>query len=489
MATFSYNVNKIPGLRFIADALELQSGIGRQRLMKQPFMTLPDEISKHFANVDEIVRLYTYSQREDISVDLTRHIDDLKHALSEIHDINGTLSALHSGMVIDDIGLFEIKRFSLITKRIINTLYELKTDFFHFSNIDEVIRILDPEKLNAPHFYIYNAYSEKLTELRKNYNYYTREIFEENSQGLTKQLILDRAEEIRLQCQEEEDAVRKILSSKLRGYSVALLENMSLLADLDLYLAAANLAITNNLCRPTINENIDKIIFKGLYNPEISSKLKEKNKSFQPVNLEIEMGPSIITGANMAGKSVVLKTVALAQYLLQYGFYIPAISAQMVLVNKIITVMEDEQSELRGLSSFAAEMLKINSIIHSSKAGISTLALIDEPARTTNPQEGLAIVNALVDELAKYQVRCLITTHYSGIKAKVTHLRVAGLKTEKLTEIVSIETINDYMDYSIIKLKEEDIKDVPHEALKIAGILGIDTEMLRLAEKYLHQTE
>lgn len=489
MAAFSYNVNKIPGLRFVADALELQSGIGRQRLMKQPFMTLPDEISKHFANVDEIIRLFTYSQREDISVDLTRHIDDLKHALSEIHDITGTLNALHSDMVIDDIGLFEIKRFSLITKRIINTLDELKTDFFHFSNIDEVIRILDPEKLNAPHFYIYNAYSEKLRELRNKYNYYTREAFGENIKKETKQLLLDKAEETRLQCQDEEDSVRKVLSINLRGYGVALLENLSLLADLDLYIAIGSIAITYNLCRPLINENFNKISFKGLYNPEVSASLKQKNKSFQAVDLEIEMGPSIITGANMAGKSVVLKTVALAQYLLQYGFYIPAISAEMVLVNKVITVMEDEQSELRGLSSFAAEMLKINSIILSSKAGISILALIDEPARTTNPQEGLAIVNALVDELAKYQVRCLITTHYSGIKAKVTHLRVAGLKTEKLTENVSIETINDYMDYSIIKLKEEEIKDVPHEALKIAGILGIDTEMLKLAEKYLNQTE
>lgn len=488
MALFSHNVNKISGLRFIADALELQSGIGRQHLMKQPFMISHDEINRHYDKVDEIIKLLlSHNQSISVEVDSVHKIEDLKHALSEIHDISGTLNALQSGMVLDDIGLFEIKRFALITKRISDILFVLNLSIIKFSGLEDVLRILDPEKQDAPHFYIYDSYSNKLSDLRKQYNHHTKLALEGDKAGESKQSLLDRAEELRIQCQDEEDIIRHELSKKLKNFGINLMENLSQVADLDLYVAKANLSISLNLCRPIIADRGSKSITKGLFNPEVSSVLKLKNKLFQPVDIEISKNPSVITGANMAGKTVLLKTIALSQYLFQYGFHIPAASAEMVVVDKIITVLEDEQSELKGLSSFAAEMLKINSILHASKSGINILALIDEPARTTNPQEGLAIVNAIIHELVKYNTRSLITTHYSGIKPNVRHLRVAGLKTEFLSEVASVETINDYMDYSIIELDSNEKKDAPHEALKIAKIIGVDEDMLKLAENYLKE--
>lgn len=489
MALFSHNVNKISGLRFIAEALELQSGIGRQHLMKQPFMTLHDEISRHYDKVDEIINLLiSHNQSVSDKGDSLQKIEDIKHALSEVHDISGTLSALQSGMVLDDIGLFEVKRFALITKRISDYLYELNSAIIKFSDTENVLRILDPERQNAPHFYIYDSYSNKLQDLRRQYNQHTKLALEGNQAGESKQFLLDKAEELRIRCQDEEDIIRQDLSKKLRSFSVALMDNLSQVADLDLYIAKADLALSLNLCRPTIADKGNNTIVKGLFNPGVSSVLKVKNKLFQPVDIEISKSPSVITGANMAGKTVLLKTIALSQYLFQYGFHIPASSAEMVVVDKIITVLEDEQSELKGLSSFAAEMLKINNILNTSKSGTNILALIDEPARTTNPQEGLAIVNAIIEQLARYKTRSLITTHYSGIKPNVRHLRVAGLKTELLNEVASVETINDYMDYSIIELDENERKDAPHEALKIAKIIGVDEDMLKLAEKYLKET-
>ncbi len=92
-----------------------------------------------------------------------------------------------------------------------------------------------------------------------------------------------------------------------------------------------------------------------------------------------------------------------------------------------MTGIGDEQSELNGLSSFAAEMLNIQAIIAEARAGKKMLVLIDEPARTTNPHEGLAIANALIDLLELLKVRALITTHYSGLKTSCRKLRVKGL--------------------------------------------------------------
>jgi DNA mismatch repair protein MutS2 len=61
-----------------------------------------------------------------------------------------------------------------------------------------------------------------------------------------------------------------------------------------------------------------------LFNPEVAEALRLKNKKYQPVDINLTDGPALITGANMGGKTVLLKSVALAQYMFQYGFFVPA---------------------------------------------------------------------------------------------------------------------------------------------------------------------
>lgn len=489
MAQFTHNLNKVPGLRFVAEAIEIHSTPGRHELMKQQMLTSHVEINRYLDQVDELVRLLA-SSREDLS-DRQTFIRDLKSALSEIHDITGTLNSLRDGLVLDDISLFEIKKFSLVVERIKEALARLNAGVVELADLSGVIAILDPEKQRIPHFYIYDSYSGELAGLRKQYS----ELLKTDVQ---------QAEEVRLKGLEIEDNIRERLSGHLKQYVVGLLENLAAIAQLDVLLAKAELAIKWDLVKPEIanssNDNnssknpqvshlshIPYSSFKALFNPEVKSALKLKNKEFQSLDIALTNSPSLITGANMAGKTVLLKTVALAQYMFQYGFFVPAESAVMTPVEKIMTSMEDEQSELKGLSSYASEMLKINSIIHAAKSGDKILALIDEPARTTNPLEGKAIVNALVDLLMEYNVTSLITTHYSGINSNCRRLRVAGLKTNEIALKPTIETINDYMDYSLVELQpeNEDFNNVPHEALTIAEILEVDEELVQKAKEYL----
>ena len=186
----------------------------------------------------------------------------------------------------------------------------------------------------------------------------------------------------------------------------------------------------------------------------------------------------------MAGKSVILKTVALAQTLFQFGFFVPAIQAEIALVDEVLLCIGDEQCELNGLSSFASEMLRINRIVQDIKAGKNALILIDELARTTNPAEGIAIVNAVLDFLTENEVRSLITSHYRGIQASCRKLRVKGIMKEKVKGTLTIHNINEYIDYSLI---EDNDTSVPQEAMRIARILGVDENLLDRAEIYLHQ--
>ncbi len=486
MAQFSHQINLVSGLRFISDAMELQSPLGRHHLMKQKFMTSPKEIALHLDKIEQIRILLTDETRNNES------LRSLKHALSEIRDITGSLNALHTGMILDDIGLFEIKRFALIIDRLINVLNEFKLNAVSFSDVSQVIAILDPDKQRVAHFYIYDSYSEELEKLRKEYQQLTQETlrrdYSDDPKGKRKLADLQIVEELRLKCVSIEDEIRKDISRKLRGYSVILLENLSAAADLDLWLAKALLALELGLSKPAILNSNEFTTFKQLFNPVVRKVLRENGKDFQPVDISITDSPTMITGANMAGKTVVLKTVALAQTMFQYGFYVPAAEAAIVPVEKIMTSMEDEQSEKKGLSSFAAEMLKLNNIIHAARSGEHMLALIDEPAKTTNPREGEALVSALIELLQQNKVSSLITTHYSIDQPTGRRLRVAGLKIKEVTENHSIDAIQDYIDYSLIEVDEtENTKSiVPQEAMTIATLLGVDKELLNIAERYLN---
>jgi DNA mismatch repair ATPase MutS len=126
-------------------------------------------------------------------------------------------------------------------------------------------------------------------------------------------------------------------------------------------------------------------------------------------------------------------------------------------------------------------MLNINRIISETKSGKTVLALVDELARTTNPDEGIALVSAFVQMMSDLKVSSLITTHYSGIKTNCKRLRVKGLKNTSETHKVTVDNINDFMDYSLV----ESDNNVPAEAIRIAEILEIDNDFISLAKSNL----
>ena len=91
-------------------------------------------------------------------------------------------------------------------------------------------------------------------------------------------------------------------------------------------------------------------------------------------------------------------------------------------------------------------------------------------------------MSALVQLFAQYAVRAIITTHYSGILGRCHRWRVRGFVEERLRQPLEINQLNRCIDYSLI---EDTQTDAPHEALRIAEILGMDRELLDLCEKNL----
>ncbi len=456
MKSFKTCLQEVHGLKFIYENLHIQSPIGRKQLLNQLFITDASLLQKELDLLEESIAFF--QQKENASV-----IDSVNHILQQTNDISSTIIRLEQQQVLDDIEFFEIKKFCLLTQQIADLLKNTPFTSVSITNSEAAIQLLDPENTRIPHFYIYSAYDKILKELRKK---------------ITDTTDPNEAEKYRFESIKREDKIRANLTGKLLPYQKILEFNLTQIAILDILWAKAAQALKLGFCKPGIS--IENTTYNQLFNPEIKEILESSSKKFQSVDITLYPNSCLITGANMSGKTVLLKTIALSQYLFQFGFYVPATQAAILPVEEVCIIIGDHQSEANGLSSFADEILKINQIIKKVKKGERLLVLIDELARTTNPEEGKALVSAFILIMSEYRVMSLITTHYSGIHSPARKLRVKGLKTNRLTVNITPRTLNDFMDYSLVETQDD---DVPMEALKIAEIFNVDEEFLRLAKE------
>ena len=435
------------GLRFILDELCTHSSYSRKLLLESTMMHDRESIEKSYSVLKEFYHVVENDDNKNA-------IQTLQFKLCKLKDINNTISRLSSSTVIDDIELYEVKSLALLSADVKNILEKLNLiNVIEIPTLDDVVKILDPDGLRIATFYIYDSYSEELAVLRKKLkekDFYQEEIYNK--------------------VMEVEDAIRAKLSEALKPFASTLCEALNALADVDLNLAKALQMKELGLCFPTIsNDNV--ATYKGIFHPEVKNILDKEKREYQKVDIQFGMKPVIIMGANMGGKTIVLKTLAMSQYLMQFGFGIPADSAEMMIYDEIFCLTTDDQSLNKGLSSFAAEMKNIDAVIKASHDDKKILALIDEPARSTNPTEGTALVSSLVKLLQDKDMSLIIVTHYNIKTYNNKCLRVKGLENGK-------------MNYELVETHEG---EVPHEALNIAESLGVAPQWIQMAKEILEE--
>jgi Mismatch repair ATPase (MutS family) len=378
-------------------------------------------------------------------------VRNLQFKLQGLREIGGTLSSLEEGSVLDDIEFFEIKHLALLGDDVRMLLERCMVLDWAEVDFSRIIDILDPDGLRIGTFYIYDSYSMSLRELR-------RDLEGDPDNDELKDALAN-----------EEEAVRQSLVEKLQPYAGDLKMVMHSLAELDIMLAKAQQMKQCGYVVPKIGVCAE---MKGMFNPEVKAALLKGGRQFQSVDFSFDSGvPATVIGANMGGKTVALKTLCLCQYLFQFGFAVPAASAKMMLFDSVQFCIGDDQDQRKGLSSFAAEMLRIDSMIKAVESGCKVLALVDEPARTTNPVEGSALVSALLKLLSgKDNLALVLTTHYK-VQGAGQCWRVKGLcEGSKGMK----------MDYELVRSASN---EVPHEALNIARELGINAKWLEEAAK------
>lgn len=445
MTQLKHVIDSPCGLRPVIDLMDLQSGLARRWMLDQPLMSRRVDIEKAYA----VLQRWVAFIRQTEAV----HLGTLRFRLQGLKDIRTTIKNLSQRAVLDDIELFEVKHLALLTTAVAQLMEQHQmSDVANLPDMQRVIDLLDPDGLHIDTFYVYDSYSDELAQLRA-----------------TMRRQPERHDELLLQAAELELRIRQRLSHELHPLAARIEQAQLSLARMDVNLAQATLLLHMGLCMPRLSAD-GTTHYRGLFHPQVRQSLSDRGKHFQPV--DVAYGgtvPTLVTGANMGGKTVLLKTLALCHYLLQLGMGLPAETACVTVSEQVHLCMGDNQSVEQGLSSFAAEMRQIDRVIQAARSGIRVLALIDEPARTTNPTEGTALVQALLDVLRRDNVSLVMTTHYD-IQAQQAHcLRVKGLEDGE-------------MNYTLVEVHHG---EAPHEALNIAQSLGIDQEWIDTARQLL----
>lgn len=191
-------------------------------------------------------------------------------------------------------------------------------------------------------------------------------------------------------------------------------QNAHCLAELDTYAALAEVAVRNRYVRPYVHEGRDIEIESGRH-PVVEHALPP-GEPFIPNSIRLDPDSEqilLITGPNMAGKSVALRQVGLIVLLAQVGSFVPAEKARIGIVDRIFTRVGASDNLAAGESTFLVEMNETASILHNATP--RSLILLDEVGRGTSTFDGLSIAWALVEflhERPDVAARTLFATHY-----------------------------------------------------------------------------
>ena len=189
------------------------------------------------------------------------------------------------------------------------------------------------------------------------------------------------------------------------------------LAEIDLAVALADIAVSENWCRPKLDTSRKFKIIEGRH-PVVEAALqKEPSGVFIANNCDLSAGSDgdkpiwLLTGPNMAGKSTFLRQNAIIALMAQIGSFVPAKSAEIGIIDQLFSRVGASDDLARGRSTFMVEMVETAAILN--QAGENALVILDEIGRGTATYDGLSIAWATLENLHNInKCRALFATHY-----------------------------------------------------------------------------
>jgi DNA mismatch repair protein MutS2 len=276
---------------------------------------------------------------------------------------------------------------------------------------------------------------------------------------------------------EEEAEIARVLAELTEAVRARLgdLDDLvEAVAALDLIFARAHLAERMEATAPEMGGGRG-VAVRGARHPLLLAQSWEHpDRPVVPVDLEVtpERPLVVITGPNAGGKTVALKTLALHALMAQSGCHIPATEgSRLPVFARVHAIVGDEQSVAENLSTFSAFVRQVREIL--AEADDRSLVLLDELGAGTDPDEGAALAQAIVESLAERGALVMATTHLEPLKAFAsTHPRArnASVEFDTATLAPTFRLRYDRPGRSL--------------ALTIAARLGLAPELIARAEQH-----
>lgn len=269
--------------------------------------------------------------------------------------------------------------------------------------------------------------------------------------------------------------------NEVEKHIARLKKSARIISDLDGVSTLALVALENDYVKPEINETgiiqinegrhpvVEKVIGRGEFVSN-NTILNDDDKELL-----------LITGPNMAGKSTYMRQVALITLMAQIGSFVPAVSANISICDKIFTRIGASDDLAGGKSTFMVEMWEVSNILKNATS--KSLVLLDEVGRGTSTYDGLSIAWSVIEYITKNEnLRCktLFATHYH--------------------ELVKLEgTIKGVKNYSVAVKKNEDsviflrkiIEGGADESygIEVAKLAGLPNAVIERAREILEDLE
>ena len=465
-ASIEYHLKRIPNLNFLDNAVYSTTDIFQIKKFLYNYKSVSDKLP-------EEIFMLCFLKFRPTSLFAALNLNNDKETFYLSEKYSEKLADIRTKIKEFDKKLNEMKRQRL----------ELIREKFNFDfRFQKFIVINESKTLDLDDKYIYK-------EPYDNGNVVIKPVFENDFFALHNE-----KEKLVIEEKIEEKAVIIKLSSRIKKELKLIKEYIASIHKFDIILAKAVLAHKYCMKKPVLQDYGMNIEIKNGVCIPVKDYCAELDTQYHPLNVSFNNRMIVISGSNMGGKTVVLKTVAFLQILTQMGFYVPADEYRTTVFDNLHYIGDLQHKHSAGLSSYGMEIYSF--IEASRKSNDKSLFLIDEFAGTTNSHEAEALISAILHD---FSTRCtaytFLSTHFMNLPEfeYMFFYRMKGLDYEKYEKyyksnsnydfIERIKLINSFMRYEI---EHDSKRDTSYDALKIAEILGLDRNIIKQAEKLLN---
>jgi DNA mismatch repair protein MutS2 len=289
--------------------------------------------------------------------------------------------------------------------------------------------------------------------------------------------VIDLNNDLTGEIREETAEVARILaelSDAVRAELPAIALLASLIGELDWIFARARLAERMDATMPALDAARAIRLDAARHPLLLAQSWRDPSRTVVPVDLELsaERPLLLVTGPNAGGKTIALKTLGLLCLMAQVGCHLPAAEGSRVpVLGSVFAIVGDEQSVAENLSTFSAIVRQLREVL--ARASNGSLVLLDELGAGTDPDEGAALAQAILEELESRGTLVMATTHLEPLKAFAsTHpgARNASVEfdAERLAPTFRLQYDHPGQSY----------------ALAIAARLGLDPALIARAQSH-----